>query len=107
LAASDVLLLASAVEGMPAGAIEAGMAGLPVAGYDIAGVPEVVLDRVTGRLAPASDPGELANAVIDLLSNESMRRSMGDAAAERCRSLFGIDVVAQQYLDLYRELAKS
>jgi glycosyltransferase involved in cell wall biosynthesis len=104
LAASDVLLLASAVEGMPAGAIEAGIAGLPVVGYDVAGVPEVVLDGVTGQLAPAGHPGELAHAVIDLLANEPRRRSMGDAAAERCRSLFGIDAVAQRYLDLYREL---
>jgi glycosyltransferase involved in cell wall biosynthesis len=107
LAASDVLLLASAVEGMPAGAIEAGIAGLPVVGYHIAGVPEVVLDGVTGQLVPAGDPFELAHAVIDLLANEPMRRSMGDAAAERCRSLFGIDAVAPRYLDLYQELVQT
>jgi glycosyltransferase involved in cell wall biosynthesis len=105
LAASDLLLLASAVEGMPAGVIEAGIVGLPVVGYAIAGVPEVVLDGVTGRLAPAGNPEELARAASELLADERMRRTMGGAAADRCRSLFGIDAVAPRYLELYRELA--
>ena len=46
----------------------------------------------------------LARAVIGLLADERARRSMGAAAAERCRSLFGIDTIAPQYLELYREL---
>ena len=51
LAASDVLLLASKTEGMPACVIEAGIAGLPVAAYALAGVPEAVVSGETGLLA--------------------------------------------------------
>ena len=57
-AASDVFLFASrpdGMEGMPAAVIEAGMAGVPVAGYSIAGVPEVVEHGLTGLLAPRRD----------------------------------------------------
>ena len=36
------MLFASRTEGMPASLIEAGMAGLPVAGTALSGVPEVV-----------------------------------------------------------------
>jgi glycosyltransferase involved in cell wall biosynthesis len=107
MAASDLLLLASAVEGMPGGAIEAGIVGLPVVGYAIGGVPEVVLDGVTGRLAPAGDPEGLARAAIELLGDQRMRRSMGAAAGERCRSLFTMEAVAPRYLELYRELAEK
>ena len=56
LAAADALLLASRTEGMPASVIEAGLAGLPVIGYALSGVPEVVVDGVTGRLVP---PGKM------------------------------------------------
>lgn len=104
MVASDVLLLASAVEGMPGGAIEAGMASLPVAAYGVAGIPEVVVEGVTGRLASPGDSPGLAAYVVDLLRNPKQRRAMGLAARERCLELFGIERVASQYAELYREL---
>jgi glycosyltransferase involved in cell wall biosynthesis len=106
ISASDVVLLASAVEGMPAGAIEAGIAGRPVVGYDIAGIPEVVVDGKTGRLAPPGRPEELARATAELVADPKARRAMGLAASERCRELFGIDSVAPRYLELYLELVE-
>jgi glycosyltransferase involved in cell wall biosynthesis len=104
IAASDVLVLASAVEGMPGSAIEAGMMGVPVAAYSLAGIPEVVDDGVTGLLAPPGDISALARRVIEILSDASRARAMGEAARRRCRSLFDITSVAPRYLRLYEEL---
>jgi glycosyltransferase involved in cell wall biosynthesis len=104
LAASDALLLCSAVEGMPGSAIEAGMAGLPVVGYALAGVPEVVEDGVTGRLVPSGDVGALARNLVDLLTDGEDSRAMGDAAERRCRALFDIQKVGPRYMELYREV---
>jgi glycosyltransferase involved in cell wall biosynthesis len=105
--ASDVLLLASTVEGMPGGAIEAGMVGLPVAAYGVAGIPEVVVEGVTGRLAPPGDQTRLATCLVDLLRSPSQGRQMGLAARERCLELFGIEAVAPKYAELYRELTRA
>ncbi|HEV8420263.1 MAG TPA: glycosyltransferase family 4 protein [Actinomycetota bacterium] len=107
MTASDVLLLASRVEGMPGTAIEAGMAGVPVAAFAIAGIPEVVEDGQTGRLAAAGQVDELSDSVIDLLSHPASRRAMGLLAQERCRKLFDIRVVAPRYLGLYQELVAA
>ena len=104
MAASDVLLIASAVEGMPGSVIEAGIVGLPVAGYAIAGVPEVVLDGVTGKLAPVGQAERLRALLRELLMDEDGRRTMGAAARERCLSMFDIPAVALRYLELYQEL---
>jgi glycosyltransferase involved in cell wall biosynthesis len=104
---SDVLLLASRTEGMPTCVIEAGMMGVPVAAYGIAGVPEVVVDGVTGRLATGGDLDGLAAAVLELLKDPEASREIGDAARERCRSRFDIAVVAPKYLRLYQELAAA
>jgi L-malate glycosyltransferase len=107
LAASDVFLFASradGMEGMPASVIEAGMSGLPVAGYSVMGVPEVVEDGVTGLLAPTGDVDALTAHVLDLVSNPDRRIAMGSAALERCTSQFDLAVIASRYLELYEEL---
>jgi glycosyltransferase involved in cell wall biosynthesis len=107
LAASDVLLLASRSEGMPACVIEAGMVGLPVAAYALSGVPEVVVDGETGRLASPGDVRALAAALRELLHDDEQRRRMGEAASDRCRERFDIEVVAPRYLDVYEQVARA
>ena len=110
LQASDVLLFASrsdGMEGMPGVVIEAGMLEVPVAGYAIAGVGEVVGDGTTGLLVPAGNPGALADAVRRLIDDPDLRRSFGAAARERCCSRYAIDTVARQYLDVYEALLST
>ena len=106
LAAADVLLLASRVEGLPGCVIEAGLAGRPTAAYSVAGVPEVVEDGRSGLLALPGDVRSLAGAVVRLLADDALRDSVGSAARARCRSRFDIRVVAPRYRRLYEELAR-
>jgi glycosyltransferase involved in cell wall biosynthesis len=108
LGASDVVLFGSrpgGMEGMPAVVIEAGMAGLPVAGYAVAGVPEVVADGETGLLAAHGDREALVSHVLRLFRDEGERERMGRAARQRCMAAFDISAIAPRYRDLYRELA--
>jgi glycosyltransferase involved in cell wall biosynthesis len=110
LAAGDVLLLASrsdGMEGMPANAIEAGMAGLPVAAYAVAGVPEVVVDGTTGLLAPPGDVEGLEQRVVALLRDAALRRRVGAEARARCRTSFDVKLVAPLYLGIYEEVART
>jgi glycosyltransferase involved in cell wall biosynthesis len=104
LAASDLLLFTSRTEGMPASVIEAGMAGLPVAGVALSGVPEVVEHGVTGLLAAPGDLAGLRTAAERLLDDGQLRAAMGAAARERCRDRFGIAAIAAAYRDLYEEV---
>jgi glycosyltransferase involved in cell wall biosynthesis len=104
LAASDLMLLASRTEGMPASVIEAGVAGLPVVGVALDGVPEVVDDSVTGLLVPSGEPERLRAAVARTLDDAALRSSMGLAAQARCRQRYGIDTIAGAYRALYEEL---
>jgi glycosyltransferase involved in cell wall biosynthesis len=107
LAASDVVLFASRTEGMPASVIEAGMAGLPVAGMALTGVPEVVEGGVTGLLVAPGDRDGLRTAVERLLDDGSLRAAMGAAARERCLDRHAIAVIAAAYRDLYEEVIES
>jgi glycosyltransferase involved in cell wall biosynthesis len=108
LAAADVLLFASrpdGMEGMPAALIEAGMAGLPAAGFAVAGAPEVIEDGRTGLLATSGDEEALAGRVMELLEDEERRRAVGTAARERCLERFEIEPISRRYLSLYDEVA--
>lgn len=107
LAASDVMMLASETEGMPAVAIEAGLSGLPLVGYALRGVPEVVVDGETGSLVPPGDRSLLASALGRLLDDRSTRERMGLSAREWCRMRFDIRLVAPKYLSVYEEVAPA
>ncbi len=107
LAASDVVLFASCSEGMPATVIEAGMAGLAVAGYAVAGVAEVVESGVTGLLAQPGDLAGLGDHVIAVLADAGNRQRLSAAARDRCRERFEIHAVAPRYLELYQGLVAA
>jgi glycosyltransferase involved in cell wall biosynthesis len=110
LDAADIVLFASrsdGMEGMPAAVIEAGIAGRPVVGFAVAGVPEVIVDGETGLLADPADEDGLAAHVLDLVNDEARRGALGAAARRRCLARFEIGSVAPQYLSLYREVANS
>ena len=107
LAASDLLLFASRTEGMPASLIEAGMAGLPVAGTTLPGIPEVVEHGTTGLLVPPGDRENLRGAVERLLAEPTLRAAMGAAARDRCLARHGIAGIAAAYRKLYEEVVAA
>ena len=106
LAASDVLLLAGRDTGKFGPLIEAGMTGLPVVGYEISGVREVVEDGATGFLVAPGNVRRLASRVIQLLQDDPARHAMGEAARERCRA-FEIGKIAPRYLEVYRRASEA
>jgi glycosyltransferase involved in cell wall biosynthesis len=109
LTAADLLLFASrpgGMEGMPAIVIEAGMAGLPVAGYAISGVAEVVASGETGLLVAPMAQERLTQAVATLLEDDPLRGRMGQAARVRCAARYEIGAVAPQYLRRYEQVAQ-
>ena len=83
---ADVLCMPShhPSEGLPVVILEAMMFGLPVIATRWGGMPDLVDDGVTGLLVPVRDPGALAGALDLLLTDEALRRRMG----ERGRAVF-------------------
>ncbi len=75
----------------------------------VGGIPEVVVDGVTGILVPydAADPAGLeaglARAVNDLAADPARARAMGVAGRERAVADFSWDAIADQTIAVYRE----
>jgi glycosyltransferase involved in cell wall biosynthesis len=75
----DVVALSSRNEGSPVSLIEALAAARPVVSTAVGGVPEVVIDGVTGLTVPASDAGALADGMLSLLIDRSRGGELGAA----------------------------
>jgi glycosyltransferase involved in cell wall biosynthesis len=94
----DVLVMPSLREPGATAAAEAQAAGVPVVATSVDGLPEVVLDGVTGRLVAPHDPQAIAAAVLEVLAR---RDELGGAARRHARR-FHIESVADQVEGLLR-----
>ncbi len=101
---ADIVVLSSLTEGLPNIALEALAAGVPVVATRVGGNPEVVRDGQSGRLVPASEPDQLAEAIGQLLADPAQRRALGNWGRQDVRQRFTFEAQAQSYLQLLRQL---
>ncbi len=102
-AVADWFVHPTLYEGSSIVTLEAMAHGLPVLATRSGGLPDKVIDGVTGRLVAPGSVEELAQALA--WSAEVDGGSMGRAGQELCKEQFSWKAVGRQYLDLYRELA--
>jgi glycosyltransferase involved in cell wall biosynthesis len=79
VAAMDILVLASAKEGLPRNILEAMLLGKPVIASDVVGSRELVRPELTGLLYPYGDVDALAQHLQRLLESADERRRFGEA----------------------------
>lgn len=78
---ATALVLPSRSEGLPRVAIEAFCRGRGVVGGRAGGIPDIVEDGVTGLLVEPGDAGELASALVRVLTDRALAQRLGEAAA--------------------------
>jgi glycosyltransferase involved in cell wall biosynthesis len=91
-------------EGLPIALLEAGLLERAVACCDSGGIPEVVKDGETGRLAPMEDLEALGAALEDLVRNPGRREALGRALRRAILRDHDIGVTHARYLEAYAEL---
>jgi glycosyltransferase involved in cell wall biosynthesis len=104
---ADIFVMSSRSEGMPMALLEAMGSGLPVIATQVGGLGEVVEDHSQGILVPAEDPQNLAKAILELLRDPALRKSMGRNARRRIEERYTTERMCRQYekliIDLYRK----
>lgn len=87
--------------------VEGMAAGRPVVVTDSGGLTESVLDGETGFVISKDVeqlPGELADRVVELLSEPELARSFGERGRERAEELFDKRRMASDFIELSKEL---
>jgi glycosyltransferase involved in cell wall biosynthesis len=111
---ADVLAMPSCVrnqdaDGLPNVLTEAMAMGIPVVATRVSGIPELVVDGVTGLLVAPDDAAALAEALARLLRDQDMARRLaragrdlvvsqysGETSARQLRGLFAAAIAANQ-----------
>jgi len=99
----DTFVLPSLGEGMSNTLLEAMASGLPVVATNVGGNPEVVGSRGSRWLFGPRDVATLAELLVRLAKNPEERHAEGTAARERAMHRFSLQVMAEQYRNLYLE----
>ncbi|MCL4835083.1 MAG: glycosyltransferase [Caldilineaceae bacterium] len=102
--AADVVLMPSHYESFGMVGLEAMACAAPLIAAQVGGLAYLVKDGVTGFLIPPRAPGELAERMNLLLSDELLRWQMGRAARKEARR-YGWRIIADRVLDLYATTA--
>ncbi|MDQ7830261.1 MAG: glycosyltransferase family 4 protein [Desulfovibrionaceae bacterium] len=108
-ASSDIFVMPSVIhktgdrDGIPNVIMEALSHCLPVVATDISGIPEVIEDGVTGRLAPQRDPAALANAIKAMAADRKKAVAMAAAGRKRVLAMFDPEINSRALFELYRD----
>lgn len=101
--AADALVVPSLEDNLPNTIIESLACGTPVVAFRTGGIPEMIDHRQNGYLATVGSAQELADGLAFILTHPNPK-TLRQNARQSAETRFSEEVVANQHLDLYRQL---
>lgn len=102
---SDIFVLPSYSENFGMALAEAMFFELPVITTKYVGIAPNILKSKAGIIID-KDAGELADAILNLLENASLRAKMGKNGKELVKKEFSASIVADKFLKLYNDICR-
>jgi len=99
----DISILTSISEGFPYTVLESMGCGIPVVATDVGGVKEA-LDENSGFICKPKDAKQIGEAVIKLLTDDALRKKMGEHARKRVVDNFTLANFIGDYEDAYERV---
>jgi glycosyltransferase involved in cell wall biosynthesis len=91
-------------ENCPMSVLEAMAYGKPVVGSRMGGIPELVVDGVTGLLFEAGNVDNLRDQLDRLMKDGDLRRCLGEKARQRVETEFSLGRHNVGLMDIYKSL---
>ncbi|MHB8910138.1 MAG: glycosyltransferase family 4 protein [Syntrophales bacterium] len=105
LAALDIIVVPSVLEGFPMITLEAMAMGKPIVATRINGTTEQITDGEEGLLVPPRSPGELTRAIVRIAGDPVLASALGNAARQRVMAEFSVQQMIQETIKVYDELS--
>lgn len=100
---TDIFVLSSDFEGLPLSLLEAMASGLPIIATRVGGVPDIITHSRNGLLVEKNDVEGLAEAIVNLTNNKSLRVKIGMNNIEDSKK-YDVETMVNKYEELYRKL---
>jgi glycosyltransferase involved in cell wall biosynthesis len=100
----DMLVLPSHTEGFGRVVVEAMLAGKPVVGTNVGGIPEIIDEGLTGFIVPPFSPEPLAQAIIKILQDSELAKRMGFEGFNKAQVNFSIARSINETQQIYQQL---
>jgi glycosyltransferase involved in cell wall biosynthesis len=104
---SSIVVVPSRMESLPTTVKEAFFLNVPVIGTDVGGIPELITNNETGILVPPENPGKLADAVNELLSDKEKAEKLATNGNTFVKNNMTWDVILPKYIKFYEDLLKN
>lgn len=104
LAAMDLFVMPSKLEGLCTSLLDAMAAGLPCVATTAGGIPDIVQDGRTGLLVPPGDPKALADAIKRLWSDAPLRKELRDRGPRHVAENFSVEKMVEGTLNCYHKI---
>lgn len=103
----DILAHPADKEGLGVSLLQAAAAAVPVIATKAGGLPEAVLDGVTGILTDAGDTDALTEALRTLIQDGHKRQSLGQAGRQRIMAEFSVEAMVKGNLAVYQKTLRE
>jgi glycosyltransferase involved in cell wall biosynthesis len=104
VAAMDIVVHASLREGLARVLPQGLISGKPVISYDIDGAREVVLPGETGYLLPPRSTAELADAIVQLVRDPTLRERLGQTGRRKFTDQFRHETMTERLREIYQQV---
>jgi len=87
--------------------VEAGACEVPAVASRSGGIPEAVIDKKTGFLVEPKNPKQIAEKIILLMENESLRKKMGQEARKYVQKEFDLSKQIRKLKKIYQKVIRK
>lgn len=104
---TDIFVLPSYVEAFPISILEAMSGGVPVIATKVGDIPEIIKDGETGLLVEPKDSTSLKNALLKLIDDDYLYRSISKKARLLVEKKFSEEDVFNRYEEIFNSLVQT
>jgi glycosyltransferase involved in cell wall biosynthesis len=101
--ACDLVVLPSFTESFGKILVEAAICGKPVVATATTGAKDIVADGQTGYLVPVGDAGKFTQKILELLSDETLAKKMGEAGRSLVKEKFDHEKIVARIIEFWKK----
>ncbi len=98
-------VMTSRFEGFPMTLLEGMANGLPLLGFDVPGVGEVIKNGENGYLVDPFNASDMAEKILGLINSDELRRKFSDNSFSSCDN-YGIGAAIEKWNSLFEKMKK-